>query len=253
VQARVSVARALSKLGILSRTQATEAIAAGRVRIDGRVVTDPSLRIVPERVRIEVDGRPATRTASWRAIILNKPRGVVTTRRDPEGRRTVFDVLGHAGAGLVAVGRLDLATTGLLLLTSDTQLANWIADPANAVPRVYVATVRGRIRDDDLDALTRGVVDRGETLAAHAVTILKSSNRESHVRLELREGKNREIRRLFKALGHEVTRLKRISLGGLGLGDLAAGEWRELTRSDLRRAFPGAAVRREATVPAEQK
>src|SRR5438067_9617415 len=135
----VPLARALSKLGILSRAQATDAIRAGRVRVDGRIVRDPARRVIPERAVLAVDDEPRTR-AAWRTILFHKPRGVVTTRRDPEGRRTVYDVLGDAAHGLNAVGRLDLATSGLLLLTSDTQLANWVTDPANAVPRVYVVT-----------------------------------------------------------------------------------------------------------------
>src|SRR5262245_36404892 len=111
---RVALNRALSKLGILSRTQATAAIRAGRVRIDGRVVNDPAHLIVPERARITVDGEVRARRR-WRTILCHKPRGVVTTRRDPEGRRTIYDVLGDAAQGLIAVGRLDLATTGVLL------------------------------------------------------------------------------------------------------------------------------------------
>src|SRR5690348_11008493 len=121
----VPLNRALSKLGILSRAQATAAIVAGRVRVNGKTVTDPAAPVVPERVRIEVDGASRSR-AAWRTILLHKPRGVMTTRRDPDGRPTVFDLLGEEAKGLVAVGRLDLATTGLLLLTTDTRLADWI-------------------------------------------------------------------------------------------------------------------------------
>src|ERR1700737_1542903 len=141
---RVPLKRALSKLGIQSRAQATDAIRAGRVRVDGHIVEDPARLVVPERARIVVNDEPRSR-APGRTILLHKPRGVVTPHRDPEGRRTVFDVVGDVGAGVHAVGRLDLATSGLLLLTSDTQLANWITDPANAVPRVYVVTVRGEV------------------------------------------------------------------------------------------------------------
>jgi 23S rRNA pseudouridine2605 synthase len=135
----VHLNRALSKLGILSRAQATAAILAGRVRVDGRVVRDPAHAVVPERARIAIDDELRAR-APWRTVVFHKPRGIVTTRRDPQGRRTVYDVLGDAGRGLIAVGRLDLATTGLLLLTSDTRLANWITDPAHDVARVYAVT-----------------------------------------------------------------------------------------------------------------
>jgi len=222
---KVPLNRALSKLGILSRAQGTAAIRDGRVQVGGRIVRDPAHLVVPERASIVVDGARRSRLP-WRTILLHKPRGVVTTRRDPDGRRTVFDVIGESGAGLNAVGRLDLATSGLLLLTSDTQLANWIADPVNAVPRVYVATVRGEVTAEALARLGPGA------------TLRKASRRESHLVVELREGRNRQVRRMFAAIGHEVTRLKRVSLGGLALGPLPPGAWRELTRGDVRRAFP---------------
>jgi 23S rRNA pseudouridine2605 synthase len=224
---RVPLNRALSKLGILSRAQATGAIRDGRVRVDGRVVDRPAYLVVPERVRIVVDGK-ARPPAAWRTILLYKPRGVVTTRRDPDGRRTVFDVVGADGAGLNAVGRLDLATSGLLLLTTDTQLANWIIDPANAVRRAYAVTVRGELSPDTLARLGAGVAVR------------KTSRRESHLVVDLRTGRNREVRRLFDAVGHEVTRLKRIALGGLELGALEPGAWRDVTRAEILVAFPGA-------------
>jgi 23S rRNA pseudouridine2605 synthase len=224
----VALNRALSKLGVLSRSQAIEAIRAGRVAVNGRIVRDPDREVIPERVQVAIDAVPVQQRAAWRTIALHKPRGVVTTRRDPEGRKTVFDVLGDAGRGLVAVGRLDLASTGLLLLTSDTRLANWITDPANAVPRRYAVTVRGEITPDTA----------GDLPAAQAV-LRKASRRESHLIVELRQGRNREIRRMFAAIGHDVTRLHRVSVGRLDLGDLEPGRWRELTRGELRASFPG--------------
>ena len=233
----VPLNRALSKLGILSRSEATEAIGAGRVRVNGRVIVDPAWPVIPERARIEVDGARRWR-GRWRTLLVHKPRGVVTTRRDPEGRRTVFDLVGDAGHGLVAVGRLDMATTGLLLLTSDTQLADWITDPGHGVPRLYVVTVRGKVTDEDLARLQSGVTSGRDRLAAHATSLRKSSARESHLTVELREGKNREVRRLFEAIGHEVMRLKRVKLGGLELGELEPGEWREISREEIAAAFP---------------
>ena len=226
---RVPLSRALSKLGILSRAQATEAIRAGRVRVGGRIVDDPAHLVVPERVRIALDEAPQVR-AQWRTILLHKPRGVVTTRRDPEGRDTVFDVIGDDVRGLNAVGRLDRATSGLLLLTTDSQFANWITDPANGVARVYVVTVRGRLNDADIEPLDA------------EVTLRKVSGRESHLIVQLRTGKNREVRRLFEGIGREVTRLKRVTFGGLELGSLEPGQWRDLSRTALRAAFPDAPI-----------
>jgi len=221
----VPLNRALSKLGILSRAQATDAIRAGRVKVDGHVVTDPATPVVPERVRIAVDGERRAR-AAWRTILLHKPRGVVTTRHDPEGRRTIYDVIGPAARGLIAVGRLDLATTGLLILTSDTRLADRITDPANAIPRVYLVTVRGRVTDEEAGALD-----------AASVIVRKGSARETHLVVELRRGRNREVRKLFESIGREVTGLKRVRFGGLELGTLTPGEWRELTRAEVDAAF----------------
>ena len=232
----VPLNRALSKLGILSRAAATDAIQAGRVSVDGNTVRDPALLVVPERVRIRVDGETRAKSP-WRAILLHKPSGVVTTTRDPEGRRTVFDVIGDDAEGLVAVGRLDRATTGLLILTNDTQLANRLTDPRTGVPRVYVVTVRGELTATAAEAMERGVMSRGERLQAASVDIRKTSSRETHLVIELREGKNREVRRLCEALGHEVTRLKRVRFGGLEIGDLEPGQWRPLTRQEVRRAF----------------
>lgn len=226
----VPLSRALSKLGILSRAQAIEAIRSGRVTVDGRTVHHPAVAVVPERARLLVDGVERHR-AAWRTILFHKPRGVVTTRRDPEGRPTVYDVLGTAGESLIAVGRLDLATSGLLLLTSDTRLADWITDPAHQVARVYAVSVRGRVDASQLPALRANV------------TLRKASARESHLLVELREGRNRQVRRMFAAIGHAVTRLKRVKLGGLELDDVAPGQYRDILRAEISVAFPGAPVR----------
>lgn len=243
----VELDRALSKLGILSRSQARAAIREGRVRVNGRVMIDPSTLVRPEHTSIALDGKEQQASA-WRTILLHKPRGVVTTRHDPDGRRTVYDVVGDEARGLVTVGRLDLATSGLLLLTSDTQLANYITDPRNGVPRVYVATVRGALDRSDVGALTHGVSSGRERLRAESVVLRKVSAKETHATVELREGRNREVRRLFEAVGHEVVRLKRVRLGGLELGTLEPGEWREISVGEVRAAFGGYESRRSVTM-----
>lgn len=228
--------RALSKLGLLSRADATEAILAGRVRVHGAVVRKPTAMVALDGLAVTVDGVDRGR-AEWRTILFHKPRGVVTTRRDPEGRQTVFDVLGPAAEGMIAVGRLDLASSGLLLLTNDTALADRVTDPRSEVPRIYVVTVRGRATPSAMEQLTGG----GE-LGAHAIDIRKASARESHLIVELREGKNREVRRLLLSAGHEVTRLKRVKFGGLELGRLEPGEWRDVSRAEIDAAFPRTTV-----------
>jgi 23S rRNA pseudouridine2605 synthase len=238
---QVSLERALSKLGLASRTEARSLIREGRVAVDGRTATDPLQPVVPETARLAIDGRPAVRPRP-RTILLHKPRGVVTTRSDPEGRPTVYTCLEGLDAHLIPVGRLDAATSGLLLLTNDTRLADWLTDPKNAVPRVYLATVHGELTDALARRLEEGIDDAGERLSARKATVRKRSRRETHLVLELTEGKNREIRRLLAAMGHEVTRLKRVAVGGLELGGLAPGRWRELTDEEIREAFP---MRRE--------
>ncbi len=234
----VPLNRALSKLAIASRAEATRLIAAGRVRVNSLVATDPAMPVVPERVAIAIDDRDAAR-AGWCLILLNKPRGVVTTRRDPQGRPTVFDLVSGPEGHLVAVGRLDLATSGLLLLTTDTRLADWLTDPASGVPRTYTVTARGEVGDDDVARLTGGVESEGERLSADEVAVRKRSRRETHLVVTLREGRNREVRRLFEAIGHEVTKIRRVAFGGLELGTLPPGRWRPVSEEEGRTAFPG--------------
>ena len=234
---RVPLARALSKLGVSSRSEAIAQILDGRVALEGRVVRDPGHLVVPETARITVDGETARR-GNWRLLMLHKTRGTVTTRRDPDGRPTVFDALGDEARGLVAVGRLDLATTGLLLLTTDTQLAHRLTDPASGLVRRYLVTVRGSLSDTDAARMMDGI---GE-LRADSVQVRKRSGRETHLVVELREGKNREIRRLCAAVDHEVSALKRVAFGGLELGALPPGSWRSVTREQASRAFGPAAA-----------
>ena len=227
----VPLGRALSKLGLASRSEARTLIRAGRVRVDGRPVTDHLRRVDPDAARITIDDVAAAPARERTLIAFHKPRGVVTTRRDPQGRRTVFDVLGDAGRGLVSVGRLDLASTGLLLLTNDTALADRLTDPRSRLPRRYVVTVRGRVTPEEARQLERGLEVRrsdggSERLHAQRIEIRKDSARETHLIVTLTEGKNRELRRLFDAIGHEVTRLHRIAFGRYELRDLQPGEWR---------------------------
>ena len=229
---RVRLDRALSKLGMSSRAEARELIAAGKVTVGGRIIRNAAFEVVPEQADIAVSGR-RRRPRPWRTILLHKPRGVVTTRRDPQGRRTVFDLLGPDAAGLVAVGRLDMATTGLLLLTSDTRLANRLTDPETAVVRRYAVTVRGCLSDESATRMEQGHAG----MRARSVVVRKRSTRETHLIVELTEGKNREIRRLCEAVGHEVSRLKRVAFGALELEDVPPGHWREVTREEIEGAL----------------
>ena len=235
----VPLERALSKLGIASRTQAREWIVAGRLKVNGALRTNPLFSVHPESAIIELDGKRFDSVAPL-TLLLYKPKGVITTRSDEKGRPTVYSLLKGVTTHLGPVGRLDWATSGLLLLTNNTKLSSWLTDPANAVIRRYLVSVRSLVTEEDLEKLKRGIEDEGELLQAENVTIRKASRRESHLTVELTEGKNREIRRMFLALGNEVTQLKRVAYGGLELGDLEPGQYREVASDELVRAFPKA-------------
>lgn len=228
----VPLVRALSKLGLASRTQTAEWIAAGRLAVNGRVCRDANLPVVPERDRFALDGQelaPQARTC----VALHKPKGYVTTRSDEKGRKTVFDLLPAMLQQLHAVGRLDMLTSGLLLMTNDTRLSSWLTDPENAVPREYAVSVDGKITETTIERVLHGIEDDGELLRASAVRVRKLSGRESHLFVTLHEGRNRELRRLFKVAGHEVNKLKRLAFGPVSLGELESGKYRMLDASEL--------------------
>jgi 23S rRNA pseudouridine2605 synthase len=245
----VSLERALSKLGFASRAEAHALIAAGRVTVNGVTVTDPAIRVTPETIDVTIDGLARQRQPESIVIALHKPRGYVTSRSDPEGRKTIYDLLTELPDRVVPVGRLDLATSGLLLLTNDTQLANWLTDPRHEVARVYLVTVTGRVTADHMAILERGVRHGGEQLRAASAELRKASGKESHLTITLTEGKNREVRRLLAAIGHPVTRLRRVQFGGIGIGDLPPGGWRRISGEELRAALPGYAPRKRVPSP----
>ncbi|MCX5678964.1 MAG: pseudouridine synthase [Candidatus Omnitrophica bacterium] len=230
---KFALERALSKMGVASRSQTREWILEGRLKVNGKTVKDPLRIVLPGKDKITLDGKEA-RKKTRETILLYKPRSVVTTRSDEHGRRTIFNLLPEELQSLHPVGRLDMATTGLLLLTNDTKLSAYLADPANAIVRVYAVSVKGKVTDAEVRKLIEGVWDRGEFLKPLKLTLRKSSNRESHLIMELTEGKNREIRRIFESIGHEVTSLKRIAFGALKLGDMQPGEFRHLTPEEIR-------------------
>lgn len=229
---QVPLERALSKLGIVSRAQTKRLVEAGRITVNGQVIRDPAFRVVPEKVRITVDGKSVAR-AAFCTIMLYKPRGVVTTKSDEKGRKSVYDLLPEHLRHLHPVGRLDMATTGLLLMTTDTQLSHFLTCPDNKIPRTYTVTVQGKITDEHIRRLSEGIEDKGEKLKASKITLRKVSHKESHLIIELCEGKNREIRRMFEALGSEVTALKRMAFGKLTLGTLTPGQLREVNVKEI--------------------
>jgi 23S rRNA pseudouridine2605 synthase len=225
---RVPLERALSKLGLYSRVEAAKLITSGLVKVHGAIETNPARMVNPDTAHIEVQGKKAERPETL-FILFHKPKGVVTTKRDPEGRKTIYDLLPEALHSLHAVGRLDMHTTGLLLLTNDSKISNFLTDPKNGIPRIYIVKVKGEVGSDAIAKMREGILDEGELLKADAIQTLKISGKESSLELTLSGGKNREIRRLCLALGHEVISLKRIRYGDHELADLAPGEFKEST------------------------
>jgi len=231
----VSVTRALSKLGFCSRTQAERLVSDGKVRVNGKLVRDTALRVRPEQDVIEVEGARVTRVEHV-YLMLNKPRGLVTTADDPQGRATIYECLRGAPLPFVApVGRLDKASEGLLLLTNDSRWSARLLDPASHVDKVYHVQVRGDALDAVLARVAAGVVERatGERLAVKAISLLRTGSRSgAWFEVTLDEGKNRQLRRIFAEVGVEVMRLVRVKIGSLALGDLAKGAWRPLTADE---------------------
>ncbi len=238
-QPKFGLARALSKLGWCSRSQAQELIHAGRVRVNGTVRRDAEWRVDLQRDRLEVDGERVAAEARV-YLMLNKPRGLVTTADDEQGRDTVYRCLGDPALPWVApVGRLDQASEGLLLFTNDARWAAQILDPAAHLDKTYHVQIDCLADDALMQRLRNGVrTDEGDFLAAKGVRLLRHGSRNSWLEIVLDEGKNRHIRRLLAALGVEVLRLVRVAIGPLALGALAKGTFRHLTPSE-REAFGG--------------
>jgi 23S rRNA pseudouridine2605 synthase len=230
---RHGVARVISKLGWGSRTQAAEWVREGRVRVNGRVAHDPELPVRQGLDRIEIDGlepSPARRIA----LMLNKPRGLVTTLKDERGRATVYSCFaGAALPWLAPVGRLDKASEGLLLFGNDPAWAARITDPGTGPSKTYHVQI-DRLPDAALlAALERGALSNGERLKARSARCLRSGDKNAWLEIVLDEGRNRQIRRLLEALDVSVLRLVRVAIGSLALGTLAKGQWRMLTPAEM--------------------
>ena len=223
----------LSKLGLASRTEAAQWVRAGRVSVNGRVVSDAEFPVRQGVDRLEIAGQPAVASAR-QVLMLNKPRGLVTTARDERGRDTVYDCLADAQLPWLApVGRLDKASEGLLLFSNDPQWAARITDPRRGLLKTYHVQI-DRLPDAALLAhLQRGVMHEGERLAAHAARCLRSGAKHAWLEIELTEGRNRHLRRLLGACDIGVLRLVRVRLGTLALGKLAKGAWRRLDAAEI--------------------
>jgi 23S rRNA pseudouridine2605 synthase len=234
---RLPLARALSKFGVCSRKEAARWIEEGRVRVGGRVVRWPQRRIDPRRDAVSVDGARVSDSSERIVLALHKPAGCITSRTDPGGRPTVYALLGGVGRWVFPVGRLDRDTSGLLVMTNDHRLGHRLTDPGQRVPKTYAARVRGIPDAQALRALREGLVlgDGTRTRPALVRVVGASRGGDSWIEIVLTEGKNRQVRRMCAAVGHEVLDLVRVRIGGLALGDLPVGQWRRLSPVEVAR------------------
>ena len=229
--------RVLSKAGAGSRVDARGWIRAGRVKVNGQVVRDPDTWIDIQRDRVRLDGKPL-QARDRVYLLLYKPTGYLTTYRDPKGRPTVYDLIADLGTFVSPVGRLDLDTSGLLLMTNDNQLAERVTNPASHVPKTYLVKASLRLTDEQLQRLRDGVdLADGPTRPAR-VRRVRDSEKYTHLEITLTEGRNRQVRRMIEALGATVLKLVRVKIGSISIGTLPIGKWRLLTEREVRTLRP---------------
>jgi pseudouridine synthase len=224
--------RVISKAGLGSRTQARSWIHAGRVRVNGRVVENPDQWIDFDHDRILFDEKPL-QSKDRVYILLYKPTGYITTFKDPEGRPTVYDLISDVDSFVSPVGRLDLDTSGLLILTNDTQFAERLTNPDHKIPKTYLVKCLGPLTDDALDQLRHGVeLSDGPTRPAE-VKRVRDSGKYSHIEMTITEGRNRQVRRMIEAVGSKVLKLVRTRIGPIHIGELKIGSWRPLDDREI--------------------
>ncbi len=228
----IRLQKVLAQAGVASRRAAEDLIFRGRVEVNGAVVTEQGMRVDPTSDLIRVDGKRIPPQRSHLYVVLNKPRGVVSTMDDPQGRPTVADYLGKRGR-LFHVGRLDADTEGLLLLTNDGDFAQRMAHPSFEVPKTYVAEVAGQVTEATLKRLRSGVTLEDGPVRADRTKLMQQLGDRSLVRIVLHSGRNRVVRRMLEEVGHPVRKLSRIAIGPVRLGDLKSGAVRDLTREEL--------------------
>ena len=228
--------RVLSRLGWASRTAAREAIRAGRLKVNGRVVRDPECWVQPERDAVQLDGQ-RLKPARKIYLLFYKPKGVITSHGDPSGRKTVYDFLsslGEEGKWVAPAGRLDKDTSGLLLLTNDTEFAGFVTSPESHVPKTYLVKASGLVSDETVARLNAGVeMKRGDFAKPLSVRRVEDRGKYTWLEVVLTEGKNREVRRMIETVGFKVLKLVRTRIGALTLEGLEVGKWRALTAAEL--------------------
>jgi 23S rRNA pseudouridine2605 synthase len=232
VAPRYGLARVISKRGIASRSVAASWVLAGRVSVDGRVVIDPEFPVRLDQAGVRLDGQPLPEAAPT-YLMLNKPRGLVTSAADEQGRDTVYRCLGDDIPWVGPVGRLDKASEGLLLMSNDPAWAARITDPASGPTKTYHVQVAGLPDAELLARLEAGIGVDGQRLAAVSARVLRAGDRNAWLEVVLDEGRNRQIRRLLAAVELPVLRLVRVGIGSLALGELPKGQWRPLTDAEV--------------------
>jgi pseudouridine synthase len=226
--------RVLSKAGVGSRTEARSWVHAGRVTVNGRETRNPDEWVDRQRDRVRLDGKPLEMRERL-YVLLYKPTGYLTTYKDPEGRPTVYDLIADVGTFLSPVGRLDLDTSGLLLLTNDTQFTERVTNPESHVPKTYLVKASVRLADVQLQQLRDGIeLADGPTRPA-AVTRVRDSEKYTHFEITLTEGRYRQVRRMVEALGAKALKLVRVKVGPIAIGTLPIGKWRMLTSREVER------------------
>jgi 23S rRNA pseudouridine2605 synthase len=231
---KVRLNKFLRECQLGSRRKCEKYVEQGLVTINGEPVSEVGVLVDPENDEVRVDGKKVTPETKKVYVVANKPRGVVVTASDPEGRRTVYEAMTGLPAGVFSVGRLDMDSEGLLLLTNDGALAHRLLHPRFEIERVYVVGVEGKVGSELADRLTAGIELEDGAHIAREVKVLDETGRGAVLEITLTEGKKREIRRMLAACGLEVTSLKRIRFAAVGIGDLEPGQWRDLTRDEVR-------------------
>src|SRR5688572_3223545 len=227
----VRLQKFLADAGVASRRAGEEIIRAGRVEVNGKTVKELGTRVDPEHDRVFVDGKPV-RARKKIYVALNKPPGLVCSRNDELDRPTIYQLLPREWSHLHSVGRLDYNSEGLIFLTNDGEFSLHLTHPRYGVHKIYRTTVEGRVELEMLHRFTRGISYQGERFKAQKARLISASKAQSVIELELAEGKYREVRRLFESQGRTVTRLQRIQIGKIKLGELRAGKWRTLTEPE---------------------
>jgi 23S rRNA pseudouridine2605 synthase len=225
--------RFIAEAGVASRRAAEGIILAGRVSVNGKTIVKLGTRVDPARDRVTVDSQ-VLKSRRKIYLALHKPTGLVCSRSDEHGRPTIYSLLPREWAHLHTVGRLDYDTEGLIFLTNDGELSLRLTHPRYGVTKIYLATVEGRVERDLVARLTRGILYQGDKLTAARARLISASNAQSVVELEMTEGKNREVRRLFESQERKVKRLVRMQIGKIKLGEMRPGRWRTLTEPEIK-------------------